>query len=1167
MRLRARSVIAITTALVFVGTIVGSQLAAPAPAKAAVDWRTATSSERLEWVASYIMLCVNTDSFPRSINSIDSPPNSDQRVALSDFAQLGSNNEDRECETIHPQVSRALFDGNTRGLLNHLYAKGQDGRFYLRDAYIVQRSGEDGVNTTAIKNEMIRLAQVEGYYNANRRPAMPYMYRHFALRDHFNKCFVKSGAGSAATLFTIPGIDDRPANRYEYRNGDVVDDNLYVGFFVDFMLNGQATAEDGEWTCEEFADYIKANPGWFSYVQYDEQTLFARGDARDREAFRNDKYRSILGKIQANPEVLSFCVTASPAPAEFKSRSLASLAGSIAESLTDETTIRYSRPVNPTSTTLVPVTLDQTASDYIQGCIVENIPSIQADVDREFTSGYRSDNDDSGSAGEPAESCENSGGVLAWITCPMIDLISTTFNWVDTQIQALLGVDREKYTDDNMYAVWAGIRNIAFAILIIIMLIMVIGTAVGTQVFDAYTVKRAFPRMVAAILFIAFSWYIVIAMIDLSNIVGNGVLGIMTSPFVEDGQVTAPTFASLFQSSVGGGGATGAAATAVGFTAIFGLTGALFVIPGALGILLGWLATALLIIGLAFLVLVLRQMMIIALMIFAPIAILSWIFPGNDKLWKFWWSTFTKLLIMFPMIMALIAAGRIFSFTIAGTSEGILNFIIKLSAYVIPYLLIPMTFKFAGGMLASISGMANDRSRGVFDRLKKGRQERMSGIGKATQAGNLFGRAASDTRLSKWNKRAAMAANLGQGGIDPRRWRTRMNTALYDHEENEVEEILKDPSMTWAGDDAKVHAARQTTHEGISRALQQMDYDRFGGDENKQDRENAIEQILRSQQKFGNEAFQKARVRAQAKTGTGYQDEYGNFNAALMLQDINEAYGEDRNGAGKALAEMRGALTQSGQIAGQAGYGTWAGAMEKMYNGGNNATNAVGQEAHKMIMQDTIDSVNPGYAVHGKPSSARALGDAHRERIQNLIESMNNGTDLVDIPVIDQATGKPKLGPNGKPVMTKRVATMDDVQGAVAAAAGILDGLTQASPQNASAFAEELMLAGVGNGFTIPGATRQVPKYDENGTVLVDANGAQVMETVQVSQPTQVENVRELITHFANMSVRDAPAFHSRRKEYNSMIEAAAGAQGAAAAAAQGPGGGTPTVPSGPPTP
>lgn len=323
---------------------------------------------------------------------------------------------------------------------------------------------------------------------------------------------------------------------------------------------------------------------------------------------------------------------------------------------------------------------------------------------------------------EDGNSCEAAGGAMGWIMCPVVNLIDGSLNWLDTQIQGLLSIDENKYTDPQLKLAWQTFRNIAFIILIPIMLVMVIGTALGMEMFSAYTVKKALPRMVIAAIFITLSWYICSFLISLFNVVGGGLLGLMTTPFGESGNMNLST---LF----GGSGQDygGAVAQWMGGSAMLIALAALVTTPGGLGLILLYLAPILLAVGGAFLVLLLRQLFIIALILLAPLAILAWIFPGNDKLWKFWWGTFSKLLIMFPLIMVIIGAGRIFAWLLNETGgAGAVTPLLKLLAYTLPYIVIPFTFKFAGGVFANLAGFVDNKEKGLFDRMRKRRQENWS---------------------------------------------------------------------------------------------------------------------------------------------------------------------------------------------------------------------------------------------------------------------------------------------------------------------------------------------------------------------------------------------------------------------------------------------------------
>lgn len=346
------------------------------------------------------------------------------------------------------------------------------------------------------------------------------------------------------------------------------------------------------------------------------------------------------------------------------------------------------------------------------------------------------DDDPTNDSGPPAsvvdegdnedDSCESKSGAMGWILCPVINLIDGAMNFVDTQVTRLIKVDENKYTDEGVEEAWKVVRNLAYIILVPIVLVMVISTALGFEFISAYTVKRALPRLVAATIFIALSWQIVTFAVALSNNVGSGVLGIMEAPFSRrfgpecQSDLNLACFFEVESGDRADNILHGVLAVPEAAASIVGLV--IFII------LFG--ATMLTAIVIGFLVLLARQMFIIALMVVAPLAILAWIFPGNDKLWRSWWSLFSKLLIMFPLIMALIGVGRIFAAILketdaSGPEGAILNPIMKLAAYMLPYALIPLTFKFAGGAFATLAGFADNKSKGIFDRQREKRAARV----------------------------------------------------------------------------------------------------------------------------------------------------------------------------------------------------------------------------------------------------------------------------------------------------------------------------------------------------------------------------------------------------------------------------------------------------------
>lgn len=364
------------------------------------------------------------------------------------------------------------------------------------------------------------------------------------------------------------------------------------------------------------------------------------------------------------------------------------------------------------------------------------------------------------------DSCESNGSVLGWIMCPVSNLLDGAVNWLDNTIQGLLIVEEERYENEGLFKAWKQVRNIAYIILIPIMLVMVIGTALGFEVFSAYTIKRALPRMVIAVIFITLSWYICTFLIDFFNVVGTGVLGLITSPFdnIQSGLRGALELAGIVKD---GGSADGEAAQGLGLVALVGTAGVVGFATGAvtLGIILSTLFSAALVLLFVFFILVARQMFILLFLLAAPLAILAWIFPGNDKMWKLWWSSFSKLLIMFPLVMAIIGLGRVFATVVGSAASGdndnqIVTMLIIVAAYIIPFAAIPFTFKWVGGLFGNLAGMVNDKNRGLLDRGKKYRgEERAKGL-QAFMTGDGKGR----FRQSGIVRRAGLGLSAGAKG-------------------------------------------------------------------------------------------------------------------------------------------------------------------------------------------------------------------------------------------------------------------------------------------------------------------------------------------------------------------------------------------------------------------
>ncbi len=591
----------------------------------------------------------------------------------------------------------------------------------------------------------------------------------------------------------------------------------------------------------------------------------------------------------------------------------------------------------------------------------------------------------SGAQGDGSQkpSCESKGGDFAWGICPIVRMVDSALKWVDEQIEALLEVDQKPFNSGSgLQQAWAQIRNIAYIILVPMMLVMVIGTALGFSFVDAYTVRRALPRMVIAILFIALSWELTTFLITVSNVVGAGVMGILTLPFkgaasaLGADSISHLTLSSLFAGSNNVGGfletIAASAAFAVGAIVLLWLFGSALLLAATL----------------AFIVLVLRQLFIVALVIFAPLAILAWIFPGNDKLWGAWWSMFSKLLLMFPLIMALLAIGRDFAVIIHQGGLGdndagsVIAKIAIVIAWLVPYALIPLTYRFAGGAYAFATGWVGDKGKGISERQRKKRAERVQQRAQKTLAGEAFN---SNSRLGRTLNRpfqtAAMAAT-GRGGINPLNMKSKINSVRGVAAGSEMAELAdkNEDIKAVSVDDHLAEATQVAQGRAQIRDMLRNSRNRDGSASRwataqPQELEEAVSQVQRAQRAGSTTAVRSAMSVARAASGTGYGS------SSDMYKSIIQAAGGNRQLEGSLLAATRSASERARRPdLASVGHVEQATYMDQV-----RATMGTADEA------DTDARVNASMRARSfETSGAHAAVSGRTEAVGNMLVEMGN---------------------------------------------------------------------------------------------------------------------------------------------------------------------------------
>ncbi|HEX5447728.1 MAG TPA: hypothetical protein VFW90_00810 [Candidatus Saccharimonadales bacterium] len=306
---------------------------------------------------------------------------------------------------------------------------------------------------------------------------------------------------------------------------------------------------------------------------------------------------------------------------------------------------------------------------------------------------------------------------LEWIFCPILTSISKFTDQIINFFQSQLNFYVDGFLpngDSQVKKAWTVIKDLASSILVIVMLIMVISQAAGGGPFDAYTVKKLLPRMVVAVIAMQLSWDFSRLLISWANDAGQGIGQLIAAPFGGMGNLDLPSLIHHLNPAY----AIGTQLALTGLFLIIISTAALstFIVPVLA--LIGFAILMAMIVGFA--AILARNLLIVILVITSPLALLLWILPGQgiQGLWKKWTGNFTKLLMLFPVMMALIYGGRAVAW-VAGNlgAPGILDYSMVLIGYFGPLLFLPKAFKWGGSWLSgAVTGINNSWP------IKKGRE-------------------------------------------------------------------------------------------------------------------------------------------------------------------------------------------------------------------------------------------------------------------------------------------------------------------------------------------------------------------------------------------------------------------------------------------------------------
>jgi hypothetical protein len=363
---------------------------------------------------------------------------------------------------------------------------------------------------------------------------------------------------------------------------------------------------------------------------------------------------------------------------------------------------------------------DSWANAYVE--ILKNDPTAKNKI--------HTNSSDNG-APSPYDKCFITIPLVGWIMCSLLSLADNTLQWFSAQVESLLFIGKDGLSDSGsnaqLHQSWNAVKDITSVGILLVGLFMIMTQIFSLDFLSAYTVKKLLPRLIIAAILIQLSWVIFKNLIFLVDAIGTGIQQLILTPFSLNGNfnnlnintILASGNGTQDMSGLGTAGLFAAVSVGVAAAAAGGMVGLAIV---ALGVLISVLT--------AMFTLIIRNVLIFIFLVLSPIALLAWILPGTQGLWKNWWSNFSKLLFMFPIIMLLLAAGAIGAKIISSDTgiPPVLATMGAIVAYFGPLFLIPATFKYAGSAMAAASGGVSKMSGMV-----KEKNPLSKSLGKAAQ--------------------------------------------------------------------------------------------------------------------------------------------------------------------------------------------------------------------------------------------------------------------------------------------------------------------------------------------------------------------------------------------------------------------------------------------------
>lgn len=295
-----------------------------------------------------------------------------------------------------------------------------------------------------------------------------------------------------------------------------------------------------------------------------------------------------------------------------------------------------------------------------------------------------------------AESC--SVKYIGWVVCPavrfMAALTDTAFDGLK-YLFTIAPLDTGTESGKALYTAWSFMRNIANAIFVALMLLLIISQLTNIGMSN-YGIKKLLPKIIVTAVLVNASYILCVIAVDISNVLGSTLKDVFK--FLEPtATVKLSSWSSLVESILV------YSVPAVGLGLVLLTAGLVALFPLIIGAIVALIIAVLLIVA--------RYAIILSLIILAPVALACYLLPNTKSWFDKWQKMFVSMLMLYPIVSIIYGASTVAALVVmnsgfARPSGEITLQLFGAAIQLLPLALTPILLRYGGPVLSQLGGMA-----------------------------------------------------------------------------------------------------------------------------------------------------------------------------------------------------------------------------------------------------------------------------------------------------------------------------------------------------------------------------------------------------------------------------------------------------------------------------